>query len=458
VVSLTPGASAIVRLTIPTTSSTTTGNYTVSIRGTSTIGSASQLHSTTMALTVSGASAQAFQISAGAASPATLKASQTVTVPLSISSQGSYAGTLALSCVLPASAGSSCNLTPPSVTLTAGQAMPSTLTVNTTSAAAGVQSVTAKALDVSTAASASATASYSVMDYSVALGVPSPVVPFNSTTTSITVTARNGYTGRVNIVSCNVVPAPLTCSPAASSLDLTTASSASTNVTITAPANTPAGTYTVTVNTNDASLTSLTHAQSVNVTVQDFGTPTICNSNASGCSSSAIVTAGSSAKFNISVAGLGGFNGAVSLSCSSGVPSLATCSFSISPVSPGGSSTLTISTTAPSVSQLQPPAARRTAPLYALWLTMPGIFGIGIVGNGMRPRARRGNSVIGLVLLLGILLSLAACGGGGGGSTTTPPIPKAGTPAGTYTIVVTGSSGAGPTTISHSANITLTVN
>jgi hypothetical protein len=194
--------------------------------------------------------------------------------------------------------------------------------------------------------------------------------------------------------------------------------------------------------------------------VQDFGTPTICNSNASGCSSSAIVTAGSSAKFNISVAGLGGFNGAVSLSCTSGVPALATCSFSVDPVNPGGSSTLTISTTAPSVAQLQPPATRRPAPLYALWLTMPGIFGIGIVGNGMRPRARRGRtlSVTGLVLLLGILLSLAACGGGGGGSTTTPPIPKAGTPAGTYTIVVTGSSGSGPTAISHSANITLTVN
>ncbi|HET7184250.1 MAG TPA: hypothetical protein VFI82_06165 [Terriglobales bacterium] len=460
VVSLTPGASAMVRLTIPTASSTITGNYTVTIRGTSTIGSASQLHSTTMALTVSSASAQAFQISAGTASPATLKASQTVTVPLSISSQGSYAGTLALSCVLPASAGSSCNLSPSSVTLTTGQTMPSTLTVNTTGAAAGVQTVTANALDVSTAASASTTVSYSVMDYSVALGVPSPVVPFNSTTASITVTAQNGYTGKVNIVSCNVVPAPLTCSPAASSLDLTTASSASTNVTITAPANTPAGTYTVTVNTNDASLTSLTHAQSANVTVQDFGTPTICNSNASGCSSSAIVTAGSSAKFNISVAGLGGFNGAVSLSCTSGVPALATCSFSVDPVNPGGSSTLTISTTAPSVAQLQPPATRRPAPLYALWLTMPGIFGIGIVGNGMRPRARRGRtlSVTGLVLLLGILLSLAACGGGGGGSTTTPPIPKAGTPAGTYTIVVTGSSGSGPTAISHSANITLTVN
>ncbi|MGZ4819463.1 MAG: hypothetical protein ACXVZJ_12605, partial [Terriglobales bacterium] len=142
-------------------------------------------------------------------------------------------------------------------------------------------------------------------------------------------------------------------------------------------------------------------------------------------------------------------------------PSLATCSFSANPVSPGGSSTLTLSTTAPSVAQLQPPAARRAAPLYALWLTMPGIFGIGIVGNGMRSRTRRGRtlSVIGLVLLLGILLSLAACGGGGGGgSTTTPPIPKAGTPAGTYTIVVTGSSGSGPTAISHSANITLTVN
>jgi hypothetical protein len=157
----------------------------------------------------------------------------------------------------------------------------------------------------------------------------------------------------------------------------------------------------------------------------------------------------------ISITGAGGFSGAVTLACSN-LPSLATCSFTTNPVSAGGSSSLTIQTAAPSVSQLRPPAGSRTAPLYALWLTMPGIV-VGIIGIGMTHRNRRGKLLgyIGLVVVLGISLMLASCGGGG--STTTPPVPKPGTPAGMYPITVTGTSGSGANALSHNTVITLTV-
>jgi len=54
-------------------------------------------------------------------------------------------------------------------------------------------------------------------------------------------------------------------------------------------------------------------------------------------------------------------------------------------------------------------------------------------------------------LASGLLLTLALAGCGGG----TPSNP--GTPAGTYTLTVTGSMGSGSATLSHSVMLTLTV-
>lgn len=456
VVSLTPGAVANVRLTIPTTTSTATGSYTVEINGTSVLDGASQTHSTPLVLTISSAGAsQGFTIATGPASPAVVKASQNVTLPVTISSQGAYSGTLTLSCSLAAGAGSSCDVTPPGVALTPTvQTAFSILTVNSTGATAGTASVTAGAFDAATHSSASATASYSVMDYSVALSAPASIVPGSSTSTTVITTAQNGYTGLVN-VSCNV-PSPLSCALARGQLDLASTTTASTTVTITAPANTPAGNYAITVATIDASITTLNHMQSTTLTVSDFTSPTICNANTGGCSSSAIVSAGSAASFRISVVGLGTFGGAVTLACASGLPSLATCAFSPNPVNPGSASALNIMTTAPSVGHVSRPM-RSDRPLYALWLAMPGLFGIVWMLGPARERSQW-TRLLGLLMATGLAIACLSCGGGGGSTSTAPPIPKAGTPAGTYTIVVTGSSGSGVNTIQHSTNITLTVN
>ncbi len=457
VVSLTPGATANVSLTIPTTSSTTTGPYTVTITGMGALGTATQPHTTPLTMTVISATQSFAVTSAVPISPATIKPGQVATASVNVVSQGTYAGTLALTCAFDTLAdsagGATCGMDKTSVTLTAGQSQLATVTVNSAGAVAGNPRVIVTATDATTNASSSVGFSYKVIDYSLALGTAAAAVPGGSTTVSVTIAAA-GTTGYTGSVAATCAPSsPLTCSlsPAGPYTLTASSSSASAIATITAPAGTAAGAYAVSVNTNDTVFPALIHNQSVNVPVQDFQI-------ASSPSTETVKAGGIPTAHTISITGQPGFSGAVTLACSN-LPSLTTCSFTTNPVSAGGTSSLTIQTTAPSVSQLRLPASHRTVPLYALWLTMPGVV-VGIIGIGVAPRNRRGKLLgcFGLVVVLGILLSQAACGGGGGGSTTTPPIPKPGTPAGTYQITVTGTSGSGATSLSHFTQITLQVN
>jgi hypothetical protein len=161
------------------------------------------------------------------------------------------------------------------------------------------------------------------------------------------------------------------------------------------------------------------------------------------------VTAGaSSPSITVSVVPLNGFNAAVTLSCS--IPSSATgvgCTFGSTSISTlPGSTTLTITTKANSSAKTD---HRRSGIFYAMWLP---IGGLALFGAGFSSRRRKlFLLVVGSCLVLGLIFlpscSSSSSGGGGGGG--------GGTPAGTYTINVTGTStGAGP----HSAGEQLTVN
>jgi hypothetical protein len=158
--------------------------------------------------------------------------------------------------------------------------------------------------------------------------------------------------------------------------------------------------------------------------------------------------AGATATYTISIANVGGaFTDAVKLSCG-GAPTNATCSLSSSSVTPGSSTTatMTVSTTA-SVAQALPASRRGT--YYAFWLPIlgTGLFGMLLPGLGAR---RKKAGVAGLLALLCLILMLMpACAGGTGIS---PPKNK-GTPSGTYTLTVTGTSGS----LQHSLPLTLTV-
>jgi hypothetical protein len=162
------------------------------------------------------------------------------------------------------------------------------------------------------------------------------------------------------------------------------------------------------------------------------------------------VKAGASATYMLNVAPTGTgntFPTNVAFSCS-GLPLLSTCSFTTVATGSGATTaTLTISTTAPSAAS----HAGTSNLFYALMLPLPTLV---IVLGGVRRRSlHRWTRLTPLLIATALLGSLVACGGGGSnGGTGGAGLP--GTPVGTYTVMVSASSGSAPT---KTVNVTLTV-
>jgi hypothetical protein len=168
---------------------------------------------------------------------------------------------------------------------------------------------------------------------------------------------------------------------------------------------------------------------------------------------SSTVSAGASATYTITATASGGFNQAVSFTCGV-LPTGAGCSFSPSSITPGTKAILTVATTARS---LVAPSWRRSPPGAH---RHPWIMGLLLVGAASlfavwkRVAGSRRLVVLAMAILLFGALAVGACGGGsgsgGGGSV--------GTPAGTYTVLVTGSPAAGPSSLANPLIVTLVVN
>jgi hypothetical protein len=181
-----------------------------------------------------------------------------------------------------------------------------------------------------------------------------------------------------------------------------------------------------------------------------------------GSASSATITAGQTATYSIAVAPAGGFAQNVSLTCGGG-PAGSTCSVSPGTVALSGSAPqtakVTVTTTAqgstPSIISW-PSSTNLPAPLiFALARTF--LFSIVVASLGMLVR-RRGNRlrwapVFALALIVTMCLGLTSCGGGSnmnGGGNASPQ-------AGTYTVTVSGTFGAGSTSLTHNTKLTLVV-
>ena len=208
-----------------------------------------------------------------------------------------------------------------------------------------------------------------------------------------------------------------------------------------------AGSYSVTAAYGGDSANGASTSSSVTVVI---ATPTFAVASSP---SSQTVSAGQSASYAFTVTPANGYTGTVNLSCGT-LPSEASCSFSASSLTITGSgtgkSTLTISTTAPTVSRNTAPASP-----FAPWRTgggiaLAGILGLALAPNKVRRWNRRFRALVCVLLLGALWLPLVGCGGGGGMTTKT-----GGTPAGTYTVTVTAadSAGGGSTT----AKVTLIV-
>ena len=169
----------------------------------------------------------------------------------------------------------------------------------------------------------------------------------------------------------------------------------------------------------------------------DFGPPPAPNA----------ITAGQSAQFLIEMISQPGFAGTVSFICSSGVPQAAACAFNPPSVSFGAGNTrttLTVTTT-----------ARNSAALGLSSVTIYACLLLPLILVTRAKRFRKWTVLISIGIMLAAIGTMVACGGGSA-MTSQPPNPPnpSGTPAGTYALAITGTSG----NVSRTQTVTLVVN
>jgi hypothetical protein len=277
-------------------------------------------------------------------------------------------------------------------------------------------------------------------------------------TYAITITPVGGFTGAVSFTnstasnpgSCTVgLPAGALCNfsqpgalPTTVTLTITTAPnmalpSGAQAITVTGTSGSTAVTTTVSL-----TVTATTESFTLTTTAATFGPV------AAGGSQTVNVTVNSSTGFIVGT-GTGATTALPLTYTCTGVPSLPTAEIACQLPNNGQPSSATsvainLVTTAPTA-QLRPPLGGGSRIFYALLL--PGLFGIVFVA-GSRTRGLR---LLSLIVVLGFsTLWLGSCGGSGGGGSKTPTNP--GTPAGTYTVTISATTGAptGGTAITNS--------
>ena len=185
-------------------------------------------------------------------------------------------------------------------------------------------------------------------------------------------------------------------------------------------------------------------SNSVNFTVTDFSvTPP--------SPSTQTVTAGQSANFTLTTATVGGaFTGSITFTTST-LPSAVTASFNPASVAPGTSTVLTLATTART---LVPPIRtpfNPSSPIRPLWLIaflLTAALATFTLAKFARPSVRRRLLPVGAFAVL-----LISAGYLSGCSSSGFPKTVSGTPAGTFPITVTATSG----TVQHTTTVTLIV-
>jgi hypothetical protein len=166
----------------------------------------------------------------------------------------------------------------------------------------------------------------------------------------------------------------------------------------------------------------------------------------------ASVAAGGTATFTFQLVPQGGFNQTVSLTCGT-VPLNTTCTLSRTSVPLDGTNAVTVTATVvttarsgltPRPRHVPPTPAGPRVPVAFWWLGLAALLGMALA-------VRRSARLRWLVLpaALTLVLMWTACGGGGGSGS----LPK-GTPAGSWTLTVTGTSGS----LTNTAFLKLNVN
>jgi hypothetical protein len=149
------------------------------------------------------------------------------------------------------------------------------------------------------------------------------------------------------------------------------------------------------------------------------------------------VSQGASINATINVELASGFSGPITFTCTDPAP-LSVCTVPPN-TNVSGQVSFAITTTAPTA-ELRRPADRTPRMFYALLL--PGLLGLVFTG-GSRRRSGRGLRLLGLIVVLGFsTMWLASCGGSNNNGGSSGGNSNPGTPAGSYTITVTGTAGS----------------
>jgi hypothetical protein len=201
------------------------------------------------------------------------------------------------------------------------------------------------------------------------------------------------------------------------------------------------GTYqdTITVTATGATGSPKTVAVTLNVQAP----PDFQMNMGSGSSTTATIAAGGVATFNIMVAPMNSFSGMVTMSCS-GLPAKSTCSFNPTQQQVTGTTampfTMTVTTTPVTIVSGSTVNVGGWPRLMLGAILVTGMVMVALFVK--RPR------LIVAMVTLAAVVGLGACGNGNKTKTL------AGTPAGSYPITVTATSGG----TSHTMTVTLTVN
>jgi hypothetical protein len=288
-----------------------------------------------------------------------------------------------------------------------------------------------------------ASASYTIVVNDVAGNPLPPPAPPNTYTIQIPACAINCTVNHLPIAAAHDVSTTAASMGGTATANINNGSSDPDGDAITLT-QTPAGPYPVGVTS-----VILTVVDTKGATAQAVANVTVVNPGFTLAPTHATVStaAGGSATEHITYTPKPGISGAVTLACSN-LPSKSACSFTPVTVASGAGQTdvaLTITTTASTAA-----ATAHSGIFFAAWLPFTGL---GLVGMAfMIPGKRRKASTILTLLVLGGLMLIAGCGGSS--HTTTPPPANNGTPKGTYTVTVTGTSG----NVTQSTTFSLTVN
>ena len=422
-------------LTINTQATTSPGAYIATVRGTA----GSSTNSATAAFTVTGSTVTPqFGLSGAPVSIASPGANGTSVI--TVTPTGGFTGLVQLTCAVSggptgATEVPNCALIQPTA-ITGLQPVTATLTITTqTATPAGTYTATISG----TAGSLTGTTHINVMvggstatpDFALAGTAVSLTSPGTSGTSTITVSPSGGLRGDVAL-SCTVSGGPSAAvdPPGCSFGQPATVSgtgAVTSTMTVTSKSTTTPGDYTATV-TGTAG--SVSHTSQLTITVN--GTLSTPSFSLSGPAANITVSNGQ-ATSTITVTPSGGFTGTVTLACAlTSKPAAAanppSCSITQPPpVSGTGpvTATLTISTNSVLKASVPDPNHR------ALGLG-GGTISAAILLFVLPFRRRKWRALIGMLLLAVIVATATGCGG----NVTLLPSP------GTYTVMVTGTSGA----------------